>query len=232
MASAPASEYTAQARGAGARRLAIWVCLVGLPLAYELSGILRGPERFYGGDRAYWYAGFDVRLVLLAVGVAVVVYALWRSRMGLSAVGWPARVPIPVWIGAVLLVGVGVLLAMHHPASVSSSVLPVSASTPVDPLERACLLILAVTEAIGQETIWRGALIRWLEPSVGTVGAVLLSGASYIFYHPGFGVQVKTLAVTIPVTAVYSALFLWRRNLLPSTFLHFVITVGQLTIPI
>lgn len=218
-------------QGQRARRLAIWVCLVGLPLAYEFSGILPGPARFYSGDKAYWFAGLDVRAVLLAVGLAVVAFAMRQSGMGLADVGWPPRVrPWHVVVGGLLLAG-AVLFALQHPGTVSPSQ-PVSGSTPVTLGERVSFLGLAVAEAIGQEMIWRGALIRWLEPSVGTVGAALLAAASYVFYHAGFGLDFQTLRVVLPLTAVYTALVLWRKNLAPSTLLHFVVTAGQLTIPI
>lgn len=226
------AEHVLRARGQGARRLAIWVCLLGLPLAYELSGVLAGPERFYQGDRAYWYAGLDVRLVLLAVGLAVVGVAMRQSGQGLSAVGWPARIRAWHIIAGVVLLGLGLLFALQHPGTVSGAAPALSSSTPVTPTERLAFLALAAVEAIGQEMIWRGVLIRWLEPSVGPVGAALLAGFSYLFYHQGFGVEWRSLRVLLPLTALYTALALWRKNLVPSTLVHFVVTAGQLTIPI
>lgn len=228
---APATDHVAHARGQGARRLAIWVCLVGLPLAYELSGALPGVERFYEGDKAYWFAGLDVRLVLLMIGVGVVAFAMRQSGMGLAAVGWPAR--LRAWhvvVGVLLLAGT-VLFALQHPGTVSPAQ-AVSGSTPVTLGERVAFVGLAIAEAIGQEMIWRGALIRWLEPSVGTFGAALLAAASYVFYHPGFGMKWQTLRVLVPLTVTYTILVLWRKNLVPSVLLHFIVTAGQLTVPI
>ena len=228
----PATEHISRVRGQAARRLAIWICLLGLPLAYEFSAVLPGPMRFYEGEKAYWYAGLDVRLVLLAVGLAAVAAAMRLSGQGLADVGWPPRLRAWHIIVGVALLGLGVVLALQHPASVSPAVQPVSGSTPITVGERLAFLGLTVAEAIGQEMIWRGVLIRWLEPSVGPVGAALLAGFSYMFYHPGFGIDFRTLRVLLPLTAVYTALVLWRKNLVPSTILHFVVTVGQLTIPI
>ncbi len=226
-----ARDVSRRARGAGARRVAIWLCLVGLPLAYEASGFLPSVYHYYSGEADYWYAGLILRLVLVLVGVGIVGWALWRSGQSLADVGWPR--PLRPWhliVAGVLLVG-ALALALHQPGSVSTGALPASASTPVGLQERLWFWALSVCEAVGQELIWRGALIRWLEPSLGTVGAALLAGVSFVFFHQGFGMSWPTLRIVLPVTLVYTALFLWRKNVAPSTFLHFVLTAGQLSIP-
>jgi membrane protease YdiL (CAAX protease family) len=246
-----ASAHAAAAAGAAARRVAIWVCLVGLPLGYEASDLLAGPHAFYSGDAAYWFSGLYVRLALTLLGLALVLWAALRSGGGaddpgaagsrgpwralaaaLAALGWPRG--LRWWeaaLGAAVFAG-ALALVFQHPATVSAQVSPVSASTPVSLLERASLLGVAVVEAPAQELIWRGALIRWLEPSIGMGGAALLSTASFVFFHPTFAVAWQGLAAAVPVAIAYAALFLWRRSIGPSAFLHFLIVAGQLTIPV
>ena len=219
-------------QGAGAKRLAIWVCLLGLPLAYEASTLLSGPGSFYSGDIWYWFSGFQVRLALCAVGAVVVAWALRRSGEGLADIGWPRRLRLWEVLGIGVVLAGAVAAVLHQPMHVSTQVAFVTASTPATPLERWALLLLAVVEALVQETIWRGALITWLEPSVGRFGAALLSAASFTFYHPGFTFNGMQLLVAGLIAVVYAALFLWRRSLGPCALLHFLLTAGQLLAPV
>ncbi len=227
-----AAPFLAAARGAGARRLAIWVCLIGLPLGYEASALLRGPANYYGGDRNYWFAGLDVHLVLTLVGLAAVALGLWRSGRPLRSIGWPARLRWWEWAAGLALVAGALLMAAHHPGGISGSNASASASTPATDLERFSFAGVALLEAVGQELIWRGALITWLEPSLGTAGAALFSGASYVFFHPTFTFVWGQLLTGALVAAAYTALFLWRRSIGPPALLHFVIVAGQLLVPI
>jgi membrane protease YdiL (CAAX protease family) len=227
-----AAPFLARARGAGARRLAIWLCLVGLPLGYEASALLRGPATYYGGDHAYWFAGLDVHLVLTLVGLAAVGLGLWRSRRHPSTIGWPSRLRWWEWVGGGALVLGALLLAAHNPGGVSGSNVAASASTPATPLERFTFAGVALLEAVGQELIWRGALITWLEPSLGTAGAALFAGASYVFFHPAFTFTWGELLTSVLVAAAYTTLFLWRRSIGPPALLHFLVVAGQLLVPI
>ena len=232
MAAGPSAGYVAAAKGAGARRLAIWLCLVGLPLAYESSGLLPGASRFYGGDASYWFSGLDLRLALTLIGLLALVWGLHRSGRNLQSIGWPRH--LSAWqiaIGAALVLG-AVALAFTHPTTVSGASSGLSATTPVTHLERLWQVGLAVIEAPLQELIWRGALICWLEPSLGTGGAALFSGASYVMFHPGLAVTWQTLLISAFLTTVYTSLYLWRRSVLPSTLLHFLIVAGQLLAPV
>lgn len=227
-----AGAFLAAARGAGARRLAIWVCLVGLPLGYEASVLLRGPAAYYGGDRAYWFSGLDVHLGLTTVGLLAVGWGLWRSGRLPSTIGWPTRLRWWEWVGGIALVAGALLVAAQHPGAVSGANAAASASAPATPLERFSLAGVALFEALGQEVIWRGALITWLEPSLGTAGAALFSGASYVFFHPTFTFAWGPLLTAALISAAYTALFLWRRSIGPSALLHFVVVAGQLLAPV
>ncbi len=225
------SVYGRMAAGAAARRVAMWCCLIGLPLAYQASDLLPGAHNLYSGDADYWYSGFYVRLVLSAVGAALVLWSLVRSRQRASSVGWPRRLSACEWIvGAALLAG-AVALVFHNPGTVSREVLPVSAWTPVGLRERLLFLALALVEAPAQELVWRGAMITWLQPSIGTGGAALISTASFVFFHPTFNMQWHTLLAVVPVALIYTLLMLWRRDLRWPVLLHFLISVGQLTVP-
>lgn len=230
--SSSAATRSLQARGNSAKRVAIWVCVLGLPLLYEASVLLAGPRAYYGGDGSQWFAGLNVRLGLLAIGAAAIAWALWRSGEGLASLGWPRR--LRWWEVALLALtlAAAVALVFYRPPHVSPNVLKVSASTPVTLLERGWLVALSLLEAVVQETIWRGALITWLEPRLGTGGAVLVSVGSYVFFHPTFAFSWHTLLVGLPVALLYTGLFLWRRSLGPCAYVHFLLTVGQLLSPV
>lgn len=229
---APLAQNVRQMRGAAAKRGAIWICLVGLPAAYEASNLLSGPRTYYQGDRYAWFSGLDVRLALTAIGLAAVLWALRRSGEGLVSIGWPKRLRWWEWaLCGLVLVG-GVVAVFYHPPSVSVLELHVPVSTPITLLERAWLLPLAMAEAVVQELVWRGAMITWLEPSVGTGGAVLLSGLSYLFFHPVLGLTWGTLRLALPLVALYTLLFLRRRSVGPSAFIHYLLTAGQLLSPV
>lgn len=227
-----ASARSREAVGSSAKRIAIWVLLLGLPLGYEGSDLLAGPHAFYGGDQSRWFAGLDVRLVLMVVGLAVVLWALRRSGEDLHSIGWPRGLRLWEIVMVVLTLAGGMALVFYHPPTMSSQVATITASAPVSLLERGWLLVLAVGEAVVQEIIWRGALITWLEPRLGTGGGALLSVASYVFFHPAFGLSWGALRVALPVACLYTALFIWRRSLGPSTYVHFLLTVGQLLTPV
>lgn len=218
--------------GDRAKRIAIWVLLLGLPLAYEASDLLAGPRAYYGGDRTRWFAGLDVRLILTALGLGVLLWALRAAGEGLTSIGWPRRIPVWQAIVLVLVLAGGVAAVFYHPPTVSPVAAKVAASTPFTLLERAWVLVMAAAEALVQELVWRGALITWLEPRLGSGGAALLSAASFIFFHPAFGLTWQGLRVALPITAAYTFLFLWRRSIGPSAFLHFLLTAGQLLSPV
>ena len=225
------SVYGRMAAGAAARRVAMWCCLIGLPLAYEASDLLPGAHNLYSGDADYWYSGLYVRLVLSAVGAALVLWALWRSRQQPSSVGWPQRLRTWEWIaGGAVLVG-AVALVFYNPGTVSRDVLPVSAWTPVGLRERILFLVLALVEAPAQELVWRGAMINWLRPSIGNGGAALISTASFVFFHPTFSMQWHTLLAVVPVALLYTLLAMWRSDLRWPVLLHFLVSIGQLTVP-
>jgi len=221
-----------EAAGARGKRLAIWFCLLVLPLGFEASNLIAGPHAFYGGDKSRWFAGLDVRLALTAASLAVILWSLRRSGESLQSIGWPRR--LRAWeIALIVLVLAGATAAVfYHPPTISPLASKLTASTPVTLLERGWLLVLAVAESLVQELVWRGAMITWLEPRLGTGGAALLSVASYVFFHPTFGLSWQALRVALPVAALYTFLFLWRRSVGPSALVHFILTAGQLLSPI
>lgn len=225
------SAYGRMAAGAAARRVAMWCCLIGLPLVYQASDLLPGAHNLYSGNSAYWYSAFYVRLGLSLAGGALVLWALARSGQPARSVGWPARLSAWEWVVGGLMLAAAVALVFYNPGVVSRSALPVSAWTPVGLPERALFLLLALIEAPAQELIWRGAMITWLETSIGAGGAALVSTVSFIFFHPTFSMSWHTLLAVVPVAAIYALLFLWRRSLRLPVLLHFLIVVGQLTIP-
>ncbi len=215
-----------------AKRLAIWVCLLVLPLGFEASSLLAGPRDYYGGDKSQWFAGLDVRLALMAIALAVVLWALRRSGDDLWSIGWPRRLrPWEVALFGLALIG-AIAAVFYHPPTVSPLAFHVTASTPITLLERGWLLVLAMVESTVQELVWRGAMITWLEPRLGTGGAALLSAASFVFFHPTFALSWQALRVALPIVALYTFLFIWRRSIGPSVFVHFVLTAGQLLSPI
>lgn len=222
-----------QRSGEGARRLALWVMIVGLPLAYEWSGHLTGPRAYYGGNPAYWFAGLQVKLVLMGVGAAAVALGMGRGRGGLAALGWPAR--LRGWevavMAATLLLALAIAL-FYHPAVVSAQVYGVTASTPLNLLERVSLVGVALADALVQETVWRGAVVAWLRPHFGGFLAIGLSVASFVFFHPAPGWRWGQALVLLALALLYTGLVAWRRSLLPSIYLHFVLAAGQLLVPV
>jgi membrane protease YdiL (CAAX protease family) len=219
--------------GRGARRLALWLLLVGLPLAYEASDRLPAPHAFFSGDAAYWFAGFHTDLVLMGGAAAVVAFALWQSRQGLESIGWPRR--LPLWSAALLVatvLGALALAAFYHPPTVSAQVYGVTASAPVTRPERLALVAWALVDAVVQESVWRGAVLAWLSPAAGRALAVALSAVSFGFFHPVLGWAWGQLALRVPLALLYSGLVLWRKNIGPAAYLHFVLSAGQLLAPV
>ncbi len=227
------ASVTARRSGEGARRLALWVMVVGLPLAYEWSDHLTGPRAYYGGNPAYWFAGVQVKLVLMAAGAAALAIGIGRGRGGLAALGWPAR--LRGWEIAVMACTLLLALAValfYHPAVVSARVYGVTASTPVNLLERVSLVGVALADALVQETVWRGAVVVWLRPHFGGFLAIALSVASFVFFHPAPGWRWGQALVLLALALLYTGLVAWRKSLLPSIYLHFALAAGQLLVPV
>lgn len=224
---------TYRPQGSGAKRLALWVALVGLPLAEEFSDRLPGERAYLLGDPSRWFAGLQLDLALAAVGAAVVAFVLWRDREGLASIGWPARLPHWQLALAAGTIGLAVIAALfYRPPTVSTALVSVSASSPVTRLERISLVGAATAEALVQETLWRGAVIAWLRPVVGAAGAVAVSTASFVFLHPHLGIGWAQLALRLPLALLYAALARWGRNVAPSAYVHFLLTAGQLLAPL
>ncbi len=219
--------------GDGARRAAIWIMVVGLPLAYEFSGRLAGPRNFYGGDAAYWFSGLQVKLVLMAVGALALAMGLRRSDGGLAAIGWPVRCAAwQIALMAATLLGALALALFYQPPAVSSAVYGVTASIPVGTLERLSLVGVALADALVQESIWRGAVIAWLRPYFGNVLPPAMSVASFLLFHPAFGWQWGRLVLLLPLTLFYTLVVIRRGSILPAVYVHFVLAAGQLLAPV
>jgi membrane protease YdiL (CAAX protease family) len=217
--------------GSGAKRLALWLGLVGLPLAYEESAHLAGPRAYFSGQPAYWFSGLQVDLALTAVAAALVAFVLWRDGEPLASVGWPRRLPAWQWALGAVTVALALLAALaYHPPTVAAE--GITASAPVGALERVSLVGVAAAEALGQETFWRGAVIAWLKPVTGVGVAVAASVASFVFFHPPAGFSWTQLAIRLPLTLAYTALALGRRGVAPAAYLHFLVTAGQLLAPV
>lgn len=228
-----ASEALRARASAGAKRWGLWALVVGLPLAYEFSGRLPGLRAYDGGSPAYWFAGLQVQFVLLAVAAAVVALVLLRGREGLASVGWPARMtPWHIAVGLAGVLGAVALAVYFQPAAVSTQIYGVTASTPVDVTERVALVVLALVAALVEETVWRGAIIAWLRPNLGLFAAAALSALSYAFYHPGLAWQWNVMFLQLLMAAVYTLLAVWRKNIGPAVFLHFLLVAGQLLAPV
>lgn len=188
------------------------------PLAY--SALVAPIVRPHLHPTVHDLVGLSV-MWLLAAGVVAVL--LLGERRPLTDIG----VRSPALRGAALALAVGVLLSLLVPvlSVLTDALLPGVTGTGI--LDAAAarpvwLLALAVlTAGVTEEVLFRGyAISRLPALGIGTWPAALLTLAAFTLLHvPTWGVG-HAVGVALPLGAVLTGLFLWRRNLVVVILAH------------
>jgi membrane protease YdiL (CAAX protease family) len=125
-----------------------------------------------------------------------------------------------------LLVAISLMPA--HVLSAERSILP---TLPRTRSERYfMLLVVAPSEAVCEETIYRGFLLRFLATSIGLWPAMVVQALMFAYMHGGVN-QPIFLFVNGSILGFLLALLVnWRGNLRAAMSVHFIIDAVQLTL--
>lgn len=212
----------------------VMLVLVGLPAIYianSLSPWSIGLLRRH--DHAFFVQFWASIAVLHWSSVALVVVLIKRAGGRLADIGLdlsPLRVA--VMVGIPLAVGLALTVLREasgatHGASTESAVV-----APATMGERLFWIFMSLTAGFCEELIYRGFSIRALQGrKMRTWLAVGLATLAFVFMH---GISVIRLFsfLTIYVAGVlFSALFLWRRSLVPGICLHALFDLAAIGFP-
>ena len=169
--------------------------------------------------------------------LSLVLYFVWRNGEGFGALGWrPQHIGrealiglalfVPIFFGVVALEQVLRASGLSAPDALPPFLTPTSG--PQYLLALALLVVVAVTE----ETIFRGyLLLRFRTVTRSAVLAVILSTVLFALGH-GYEGSVGLIAVGT-LGLAFALVYLWRRNLVAPTVMHFVQNfIGLFVVPL
>jgi uncharacterized protein len=213
----------------------VMLVLVGFPSLYVANSLLPWSIGLLHRHDHAFFLQFWVSIAVLHWGSVVVVLLLLRRASGrladiglvISPLGAAAMICIPVLVG--------VALTVLHQVSAVNQAKPSDPSTVVSPAtlgERIFWIFMSMTAGICEELVYRGFCIRMLQRrQVPTLIAVVLATLAFVFIH-GTNVMAPVPFLTIFVAGLlFSALFLWRRSLIPGICLHALIDLLAIGVP-
>jgi uncharacterized protein len=199
----------------------ILLVLIGFPALYLLNHLAPWTYGlFVRGDRA-WYLPFATSILVLHWGTLLIMVRQVRRAGGtLSDLGLkltPLRVLAALVVFA--LAGGGMLWLRttwplpDRPPEGWQIIYPVTW------VERATMLLVALTAGVCEELIYRGYALRTLRGRGMSLWlALLLSGLAFGMMHGIAGVMLMPIFLVTHV--IYAAIFLGFRSLWPAIYLH------------
>jgi membrane protease YdiL (CAAX protease family) len=213
----------------------VMLVLAGLPALYMAHSFLPWSIGLLNRhDHAFFFQFWGSIAALHWGSVALVVVLLKRVDRRLADVGMsfsPLRVALMVGIPVVL----GLTLTMLHEVSGGSHGQAAEPSAVVSPAtwgERVFWIFMSFTAGFCEELIYRGFSIRvlqgrnmrtWLAIGLATLAFVLMHGKNVMRLSPFLTIYTAGL--------LFSALFLWRRRLVPGIVLHTLIDLASIGFP-
>ncbi len=162
----------------------------------------------------------DVALTALAL------YLVWRGGEGIAAIGWVGR---GAWREALagmalfvpLFAGIALLEGLLRAAGFAEPIKPPAYLLPQSGAEYLLALLLLLTVAVTEETVFRGYLLRRFRQVTGSVWlAVLLSSAIFALGH-GYQGPLGIIAVGA-IGVVFAVVYLRRGSLVAPMVMHFI----------
>jgi membrane protease YdiL (CAAX protease family) len=212
----------------------VMLVLVGLPAIYLANSLSpRATGLLQRHEHSFFFQFWSSIAVLHWGSVAVVVVLLNRTNRRLADIGLdlsPRRVAmigIPLVVGLALIVWHEVSSISHGPASVPSSVV-----SPATTGERVFWVFMSFTAGFCEELVYRGFSIRVLQwRNMRTSQAVALAALSFVLMHGISVLRLPPFLIIYIAGLLFSALFLWRRSLVPGICLHTLFDLAAIGFP-
>jgi membrane protease YdiL (CAAX protease family) len=201
--------------------------VVSVNLAWDSIGL---PDPLPGGancaDLLAPFALMRAAGALVVLGCLVVVVRLMRGTRDEIGLGWPSREWVIVSLAALPAIGVAAVLLGPPMAEPFFGQVP-SAAADLRPLIPA--LVFAIANSVMEEAAYRGALLRWLAPSVGLASALALQAAVFGLAHgvgtDFIGSPLPVMAATAAAGLVLGALAIRTNSLLLPIALHIALDI-------
>jgi membrane protease YdiL (CAAX protease family) len=218
--------------------LPLWqviLVLGGLPAIYMANSISPwaiGLLRRH--DHAFFFQFWSSIAVLHWGSVILVVILLKRARRSLVDLGLNlSPVRIGTMIGIPLVVG-GALIVLHQVSGINPGS-PGDASSVVAPAtmgERVFWIFISFTAGFCEELVYRGFSIRALQGrNMPTSLAVALATLAFVLMHGISVLRPIPFLIIFIAGVLFSALFLWRRSLVPGVCVHTLFDLASIGIP-
>ena len=170
-------------------------------------------------------------LWLLTCGVVAITVCWERkplSSLGVRSISWPLGL-LAGALGVVLSVAVPVLTLVVNqlmPPSQGGTVESVTTSAPAG-----LLLFTVLTAVVIEEVLFRAYPIERLARLTGTPWpGAMLSLAAFVMFHLGGWNLGHVVGVVLPLGAIMTGLYIWRRNLLVVVIAHVLIDLPLILI--
>jgi membrane protease YdiL (CAAX protease family) len=203
--------------------------LAGFPFLYQLASRSSVAEAFFAGDRSYFSVVIAAILVLHWSSFAAAMIVSRRLEIPAEHLGWPRWATIAWTAGLLLLLGF-VLVLFRELISYEGGSERAIQLLPQTTGERSLFVVSALTAGICEEFVYRAFGIRLLQRAgLPTFAAVLLPSAAWVMIHGQ--VSLVLFGVYLVIGLGFSALYLWRRNLLVPLVVHALLDLAVILAP-
>ena len=195
--------------------------LVVFPLLYAVNARLPWSQGLWvGHDKAYFVPFWSSILVLHTLGSVAVISILRKKGTPLAAIGFDLdRRQALVALGSLVAVGLLAVAFREWVPYANTDDLGWQIGWPVDQRERFFWIVVCLFAGVCEELIFRGFAIPTLESrDFHLWQVVLLSNISFSLIHGAADLTIT--AISFGAGLVFTALYLWRRNLALVMIVH------------
>lgn len=172
---------------------------------------------------SYTLIGFAVLWIL---ALSICLYVTQIEKRPFTSIGWEAL----SWKSSFLAIGLGVFLSLLVPALtfLVSSIIKSSDSGSITQVATSfpwwVILLSVITAGVTEEILFRGySISRLIEKTGNKWMSAIISLIFFICIHSSGWNLAHIIGVVIPLGAILTGLFLWKRNLLFVIIVHIMI---------
>ncbi len=209
--------------------LALIIILLLFPLAFaHLLPAIDAVRAFYSGDRSQWWLFWTLTVSIEWLTLLLVFACLPDRRQRMVRLGLAGSLTRTHGLVAAVVLGVTLLLAVFGSGGTQEflSQMPRGVQMFVPPSEvgaRLFWIIVCLTAAVVEETLWRGVALNELKRLTGsTTAAVLIASLSFAYFHGGLLQGGAMFAYRFLIAVGLSVLALIQGHLRGVILIHFI----------